>query len=81
MTTACDPLFGQGSANHFMAIHMSLIPKGSRRGHVLIWGEPYSEAAVLPGAQRQIQWSIVNPSSFEADNFCANLPTGESTNR
>jgi hypothetical protein len=60
------------------AIHLSLIPKGSKRGRVLVFDHvEYLGSAA--GVQRVHRWSILDPTasppSFE--NFCMKLPVGK----
>src|SRR5690606_24783005 len=55
----------------FLALHMSLIPRGPDQGKVLIWGHQHYPNG-SPGAEtRPTYWSVFDPETGIFNNFCA----------
>ena len=60
----------------FLAVHMSVIPKGAHQGHVLVWEHLHYTAAPA-GQTRALTYAIVDPINKQFWNFIICMPTGE----
>jgi len=65
--------------HYFNAVHMNIIPKGLKRGWLLVWN---TIQYPTNGAEqtRQVHYALLNPeapiSSTNPENYCANLAAG-----
>ena len=60
----------------FNAVHASLIPKGDRRGWLIVWPESEWDDAVWSGPRTHM-WSLIDPVNKVFENYCVALPVAE----
>ncbi len=77
--TPCHSLLQVNPQNRLNAIHASLIPKGDKKGRVIVWGHEIYLPCPCPNPPcRYLLYAIIDVSTTPAtfENFCLPLPRG-----